>query len=60
MICYDCKECRYKYTVKCESGNEYIVCDNQKCQEEKKQLVGNSDRSIKKVTKNDYTKTQRM
>lgn len=36
IISDDCKNCIYKYTVKCESGNEYIVCDNQECQEEKK------------------------
>ena len=44
----DCKNCIYKYMVKCESGDEYIVCDNKECQKEKKQLVGNSDRSRKK------------
>lgn len=32
----DCKNCKYGYTVKCESGDEYIACDMQKCQEEKK------------------------
>ena len=36
IISDDCKNCIYKYTVKYESGNEYIVCDNQECQEEKK------------------------
>lgn len=33
----NCENCIIGYTVKCESGNEYIVCDSiQKCQEEKK------------------------
>ena len=29
--------CKYKYMVKCESGDEYIVCDNQECQKEKEE-----------------------
>jgi len=33
----NCKNCKYGYTVKCESGYEYIACDMQKCQEEKKE-----------------------
>ena len=32
----DCKNCMYGITIKCENGNEYIACDMQKCQEEKK------------------------
>ena len=32
----DCKNCKWGYTVKCESGEEYICCHMQKCQEEKK------------------------
>lgn len=32
----DCKKCKYGYTIKCESGDEYIACDMQKCQQEKK------------------------
>lgn len=33
----NCKNCIIGYTVKCESGEEYICCDSiQKCQEEKK------------------------
>lgn len=38
MIFFDnCENCIIGYTVKCESGEEYICCDSiQKCQEEKK------------------------
>ena len=37
----NCEKCKYGYTIKCESGNEYIACDSiQKCQEEKKQKEG--------------------
>lgn len=37
MILSDnCQKCKYGYTVKCESGDEYICCHMQKCQEEKK------------------------
>lgn len=32
----ECKHCKYGYTVKCKSGDEYVCCDLQKCQEEKK------------------------
>lgn len=37
MILSDnCKECKYGYMVKCESGEEYVCCHMQKCQQEKK------------------------
>ena len=33
----NCKNCITGYTIKCESGKEYICCDSiQKCQQEKK------------------------
>lgn len=32
----DCKTCKYGYTVKCESGEEYVCCHMKKCQQEKK------------------------
>ena len=33
----NCKNCIIGYTIKCESGEEYIACDSiQKCQAEKK------------------------
>lgn len=36
MILYDdCKNCIYGSTVKCESGDEYIVCSIWTCSEEK-------------------------
>ena len=37
MLSENCKNCIYGYTVKCESGEEYIVCDCKECQEEKNQ-----------------------
>ena len=42
ILSEDCKNCIYGYTVKCESGNEYIVCDlvRQECREEKNQKGG--------------------
>lgn len=36
ILADNCKECKYGYTVKCESGEEYICCHMQKCQQEKK------------------------
>ena len=30
----------YGYTVKCKSGDEYIACHMQKCQQEKKEKEG--------------------
>jgi hypothetical protein len=40
ILSKDCKKCKYGITVKCESGDEYICCDLQKCQEEKKKKGG--------------------
>ena len=36
MLSENCGNCKYGYTIKCESGNEYICCHMQKCYEEKK------------------------
>lgn len=34
----DCKNCKYGYTVKCKSGDEYVCCDSiKKCQQKKKE-----------------------
>ena len=41
ILSENCENCLYKCTVKCESGNEYIVCDNKECQEEKKEVKKN-------------------
>ena len=41
IICDDCYKCKYGWTVKCASGDEYVCCDNQECQEEKKEVKKN-------------------